>query len=90
MLKEMMSKPWTFSRYSRMLAQCHINIQKPIDIELPTVKEKLKRDIEGPLLSNIEKQRIYQYIYSLSDGNILCHFDFHPDNIMLSRCGRCQ
>ena len=36
------------------------------------------------MLSNIEKQGIYKYINSLPDGNILCHFDFHPDNIMLS------
>jgi uncharacterized protein (TIGR02172 family) len=87
MLKEMISKPWIFNRYSRMLAQFHINIQKPINFELPTVKEKLKRDIEASsLLSNTEKQKIYQYIKTLPDGNILCHFDFHPDNIMLSDC----
>lgn len=85
MLKEMLSKPWAFSKYSRLLAQCHIKIQKPVDFNLPTVKEKLKSDIEASaLLSDIEKQQIYQYISTLPDGDILCHFDFHPDNIMLS------
>ncbi len=85
MLKEMLSKPWTFSKYSRLLAQCHINIQKPVEFKLPTVKAKLKRDIKAsPLLSNEEKQQIYQYIDTLPDGNKLCHFDFHPGNIMVS------
>lgn len=85
MLKIMFSKPWMFGRYSRMLAHCHRDIQKPVDFELPSVKEKLQRDIEGAsLLSNSEKQQIYQYISTLPDGNTLCHFDFHPDNIMFS------
>ena len=85
MLKVMMSKPWTFRKYSRILAQCQISMQKQICFELPTVKEKLERNIaDAPVLSDIEKHRIYQYMNSLPDGNILCHFDFHPDNIMLT------
>jgi len=85
MLKEMVSKPWKFGQYSNKLAQCHVNIQKSVDFKLTTVKEKLKRDIDAaPLLSDIEKQRIYLYLDSLPDGSMLCHFDFHPDNIMLS------
>lgn len=85
MLKEMMSKPWRISKYSRLLAQYHKNIQRPIDFNLPTVKEKLKRDIDAvTLLSDIEKQHVCQYMTALPDGNILCHFDFHPDNIMFT------
>lgn len=85
MLKEILSKPWTFRKYSRLLAQYHISIQKPVEFELPTVKDKLKWDIESStLLSNEEKQQIYQYISTLPDGNKLCHFDFHPGNIMVS------
>ena len=62
MLMEMLSKPWKLSKYSRLLAQCYINIQKSVEFKLPTVKEKLKRDIgASPLLSNEEKQQIYKY-----------------------------
>lgn len=90
MLKDMLSKPWKFREYSRSLAQCHINIQKPVEFKLPTVKEKLKRDIEASsLLSNEEKLQIYQYINTLPDGETLCHFDFHPGNIMVSN-GQCR
>jgi hypothetical protein len=84
MLKTILSKPWAFKRYARMLALYHIRIQKPVDFILPTVKEKLKRDIEATLLlSDTEKQRIYSYINALPDGDTICHFDFHPDNIMV-------
>lgn len=85
MLKAILSKPWGFRRYARALALYHIRIQKPVDFKLPTVKEKLKWDIEASsLLSSSEKQQIYSYMDSLPNGSILCHFDFHPDNIMVS------
>jgi hypothetical protein len=85
MLKEMMSKPWLFRKYAKQLAIYHVDMQKPVDFELPTVKEKLKQDIEAAiLLTEDEKQRLYKYIGSLPDGSALCHFDYHPDNVMLS------
>ena len=85
MLKEMMSKPWLFRKHAKQLAVYHIDMQKPVDFELPTVKGKLKQDIDAAiLLAEEEKQRLYKYIDSLPDGNALCHFDYHPDNVMLS------
>ena len=45
MLKSILSKPWTYKKYARMLAQFHMHIQIPVDFELPTVKEKLKRNV---------------------------------------------
>jgi aminoglycoside phosphotransferase (APT) family kinase protein len=51
---------------------------------IPTVKDKLKLDIDSSDdLSTDEKQSINQYLLSLPDGKSLCHFDFHPDNILL-------
>jgi hypothetical protein len=85
MLKSMLAKPWALGKYSRILAQCHIALQRPVSIPLTTVKEKLRREIESvSLLSANEKKLILQYLDRLPDGNILCHFDYHPDNIMIS------
>lgn len=84
MLRQMMARLWNFGHYAKCLADFHIEIQKPIDATLPTVKEKLKRDIESvDILSESERQFIFQNLSGLPDGNILCHFDFHPDNIIL-------
>ena len=85
MLKLMISRPWKMSTYSKMLARYHIDIQQPVNITVNTVKEKLRREIESvSLLSTNEKKSIYNYLDALPDGNTLCHFDFHPDNIMIS------
>ena len=84
MLKEILSKVWTISKQSKLLAHYHYEIQKNVDFKLPTVKDKLKRDIESVNeLSVIEKETLFEYIDSLPDGNTLCHFDFHPDNIII-------
>ena len=84
MLKLMIEKPWRMRRYSKKLAQYHIALQQPLHITVTDVKDKLKKEIEsGLLLSANEKNLIYKYLEDLPDGNIFCHFDFHPDNIML-------
>ena len=49
-----------------------------------TVKEKLNYDIAAvDLLSEEEKAILKHYIATLPDGDYLCHFDFHPGNIMM-------
>ena len=86
MLKLMLIRLWRICHYAKILADCHTEIQKPVDYDIPTVKEKLRRDIESvEMLSEAEKQLIYRDLSVLPGGNALCHFDFHPDNIMLHK-----
>ncbi|MDF2821349.1 MAG: putative aminoglycoside phosphotransferase (protein kinase related), diverged [Clostridiales bacterium] len=86
MLKSMLSRVWSIRKQSKLLAHYHESIQKPIEFEIPTVKDKLKYDIESVNeLSEVEKKKLFHYIDNLPDGNILCHFDFHPDNILMSK-----
>lgn len=37
------------------------------------------------LLDSSEKEKIYNYIDTLPNDNVLCHGDFHPDNILISK-----
>lgn len=84
MLKEMLSNLGSFKKNCKLLAHYHSALHQPIDFELPTIKDKLKRDIRHVKeLTEFEKEKLYQYIDRLSDGSTLCHFDFHPDNIIL-------
>ncbi|MNI42663.1 Phosphotransferase enzyme family protein [compost metagenome] len=38
-------------------------------------------------ISNPDKQKITDIMNSLPDGNSICHYDFHPDNIIMSPNG---
>jgi aminoglycoside phosphotransferase (APT) family kinase protein len=83
MLGQILNKMWKMKRYANCLADYHIEIHKPIDDDIPTVKDKLRLDIDSSDdLSKDEKQFIYQNLLNLPDANALCHFDFHPDNII--------
>ncbi len=84
MLKIMISSSWKLNRYARKFAHYHLHIQKQIEDGLCTLKEKLIEDIRNvELLSDEKKKMIIDYLMGLPDGNALCHFDFHPGNIMI-------
>lgn len=84
MLKEIFAKFWTIKKHAKLFAHYHFEIQKNVDFKLQTVKDKLKHDIgELKQLSKVEKEKLFEYIDSLPNGTTLCHFDFHPDNIII-------
>jgi uncharacterized protein (TIGR02172 family) len=86
MLKYISSKPWKINAEARRLAELHKNIQQEIKIEIPDQKNRLKEDISRTeLLPNEVKDKLYRYIDTLKGNNILCHGDFHPDNILISK-----
>lgn len=89
LLHELATKPWNVVRYGRLLAKLHVQIhevQAPGDLETQRewatggipVSEKIGEDL---------KARILQLLETLPDGNILCHGDFHPGNIIITPVG---
>lgn len=84
MLKEMLSNMGAFKKQCMYLAHYHNSIHQLVDFEQPRVKVKLKSDIRHVKeLTDVEKKKLFQYIDTLPDGSVLCHFDFHPDSIIL-------
>ncbi|MGB4657626.1 MAG: phosphotransferase [Mobilitalea sp.] len=85
MLKVMMGSLWKINIYAKKLAHYHLSIQKPVMDNLSTVKEKLEADLHHVnLLSDENKEIVRKYLKQLPDGNELCHFDFHPGNVMIA------
>jgi uncharacterized protein (TIGR02172 family) len=85
MLKIMMGSLWKINVYSKELAHYHLSIQKPVIDKLCTVKEKLDADLHNvDVLSDENKEIVWKYLKQLPDGNELCHFDFHPGNVMIA------
>ncbi|MEI8199797.1 MAG: aminoglycoside phosphotransferase family protein [Eubacteriales bacterium] len=84
MLRRIMRKLWTYASAGRKLARLQLSFQKEVDFPLISVSAALKRNIN--YISEItaeEKAYLNQYIDSLPDGNCLCHFDFHPGNVLV-------
>ncbi len=84
MLDLLTSKLWTADTHAKLLAKYHVDIQKESAHPSPSVKQKLKQDISrSDLLTEEEKRKVYCYLDSLPEGNTLCHFDFHPGNVII-------
>ncbi len=86
MMKIIASKPWKVKKEAQRLAELHKSIQQKVDFELPKYKTRLKLYISRTeLLSDDIKTKLYKYIEEIPDDSILCHGDFHPDNILLTK-----
>ncbi|MBU3187570.1 phosphotransferase family protein [Clostridium estertheticum] len=86
MMRVISSKPWKVKKEAQRLAKLHKSIQKKVNFKLSTYKTRLKDSISNTeLLTYDIKTRLYNYIDELKDDNILCHGDFHPDNILITK-----
>ena len=79
------SNPFLLLTAGKRLARLHAEIHEKEISGILTVREKLRQEIEWTGdLSEDEKQRIIDRLSRLPDRKQLCHFDFHPGNIMIS------
>lgn len=90
MLLAIMQTPARIDQYAEDLVKLHLEMhrnQLEIDAGL-RVKDKLAADIErADDLSDAIKSRVIERLTVLPDGKSLCHFDFHPDNVILTADG---
>lgn len=87
-MKVIASKPWRVKKEAQRLAELHKSIQQKVDFKLPNCKTRLKDNIsKTELLQDDVKTRLYKYIDELEEDNILCHGDFHPDNVLITKDG---
>lgn len=85
MIRVMLQSILKINHYSRMLAHTHLEIHKTkLKPEQNfTVKERLKGNITAvEALDETKKKLLLDYLAELPDGDSLCHFDYHPGNIM--------
>ncbi len=79
------SNPFLLLTAGKKLARLHAEIHEKDISGILTIKEKLRQEIEWTEdLPEDEKQRIISRLSRLPDRKRLCHFDFHPGNIMIS------
>jgi uncharacterized protein (TIGR02172 family) len=88
MLQDMNSHPWTILRHARSLAELQIQIHQQSIPGLPSYKERLQQSISKTrhLNENLRDKYLRQ-VDSLPDDQVLCHGDYHPGNILITRNG---
>ena len=88
MLQRFSKSPWSLLGLTRSLAELHILIHQQKVSELPSQREKLAESIRNASSAPQEiKETALRALEGLSDDNVLCHGDFHPDQIIMSERG---
>ena len=89
MLETLVSRPWTLFQFAHLLAELQANIHGFEGVDgLPSQHKKLKDKIQSAqMLSPDLRETVLNMLEQLPEGNQLCHGDFHPDNILITKNG---
>ena len=80
--------PLRLLRLAREFADVHRFIHRTERSELPSVADNLRRVIAAvSVLTAAQRDKLITLLESLPSGSSVCHFDFHPSNVMLSPRG---
>lgn len=90
LLTNMKNNVFKIKKSIQMLAENHVKLSQYSTNELPDIKKIIKdsmKRIHNDILNEDKKKLINDYIDRLPDSNCLCHVDFHPDNIIVTKNG---
>ncbi len=88
MLDALARQPWTIFRSARQFAEVHAAMHACRRDELPPQRGGLTRAIErAPALPAAARDKALAALARLPDGDVVCHGDFHPNNLIMSPRG---
>lgn len=89
LLKAVEARPWTLFASARQLAELHAQLHSLVaPAALSSHRQQIASKVAAATcFSNRERQRINEALERLPDGDSLCHGDFHPENILISKKG---
>lgn len=88
MLQDLNARPWMLIKHARSLAELQVQINQKSIAGLPSYKARLSNDISNTQhLSEMLRNKALTQLEMLPDGNSLCHGDYHPGNILLTKRG---
>ncbi len=80
--------PWRIYTGAKMMARMHTDMHSKTSEQMPDLRDKLRNGIENAEgVSEDVRVRALERLAGLPDGDSICHGDFHPDNIMMSKAG---
>lgn len=88
MVQYLHARPWTLFKHARSLAELQVQINRQSIAGLPSYKDRLNYDIRNTAyLSEELREKALTMLAALPDGQTLCHGDFHPGNILITKRG---
>jgi len=88
LVQEVSRRPYLLVKYSRLLGRLHAQITAASALDLPSQKARYiwQLNLAARLPADM-KNAVLKMLEGLPDGDRLCHGDFHPENVIISRRG---
>jgi hypothetical protein len=88
MLKMLNARPWLLFRLARQFAELHTAIHQQQGDGFPGIESELNTAIQWVAsLPGVSPDQISQLRKQLPSGHVLCHLDFHPDQVIMTARG---
>ena len=88
MLSQLSTKPWTLGKFARQFADLHSEIHQHSGSAFSALRASLAGAIRASkILTQAEIEAVLSSLERLPDGAVLCHFDFHPGQVILTAGG---
>ena len=86
MMQVIASNPLRMKNEAKRMAELHRSIQVNIEFDFPSQRIRTAENIKKTNLLNDElKDALLEKLHLLPNESFLCHGDFHPDNIIVSK-----
>src|SRR5215469_16144381 len=87
LVQDFATHPWTVVRSIRVFTDLHLQMHAQALPELPSQRQQLRRLIGEADVPESTRQVALGRLDDLPDGQMLCHGDYHPENILMTRVG---
>jgi len=88
LLARVARRPWLVWSAAKTLGRIHAHLHSVrAPSELPTFKEQLELQLRSALVPGAVREQALATLTDLGDGDRLCHYDFHPANLLRAGSG---
>ncbi len=87
LVQHFVARPWTIARSVRAFTDLHLAMHAQSIPDLPSQRQQVLRLIHEAAVPAAVRQAALQRLDQLPEGSALCHGDYHPENVLMTRSG---
>ena len=88
MVQDIKARPWLLWKHARSLAELQNQIHQRSTPGLPSYKDRLRYDLsQTSFLPDDLRRKALHLLEQLPGGQNICHGDYHPENVLITRDG---